>query len=123
MQLQALARSFDYQIFIINESWLNINISDTLILDSSFDIFRCDRKSTSANNGGGVFIAAKTILNASLIYKNNSRGFETCWIKTKFYNRYIIVGTIYAHPRLNKKTWLQEFENILNQVLLQYPND
>lgn len=112
-----MANSFKYEIIIINESWLNVNIKDSLILGNDYDIFRCDRNSTSANNGGGVFIAVKNDLKASLIYKNNTKGFETCWIKLKLYNQLIIIGTIYASPRLDKKCWLNELENILDEIL------
>lgn len=56
------------------------------------------------------------------MYSDNLNGFETCWIKMKTNNNFIIIGTLYVAPK-RKTSWISVFETFLNKIMAEHKND
>lgn len=56
----------NYHILVFVESWLSENYTDAELSVKSFNLFRCDRSSSSSkkNRGGGVLIYVRDYIGA-----------------------------------------------------------
>lgn len=61
--------SHAYDVIILTETWLTLDISDNEFIDQRYLVFRCDRNRSLTNkkDGGGVLIAISKELNPSSI--------------------------------------------------------
>jgi hypothetical protein len=68
-KLFLLSFSFDFDVIVFTETWLNNSISDAEILCADYVIYRLDRSSANSikSDGGGVLIAIKRCYESSLI--------------------------------------------------------
>ncbi len=109
-ELKCSVFEYNFDIIVINESWLNDSVPDNCILDN-FHIFRKDR----GNNirGGGVLIGVKNI------HKCSQKVFDSCFedlIVEIFLTKFkILLITLYRPPNItiNFKHYLENcFKNI-----------
>ena len=87
-------------VFILTETWLNTDTNSSELGLNDYDIFRSD-KLTKNDHGGGVIIAAKKYLHATLCDLNNkniSTNFQSLFIKIQFQNIKWIFGGSYFPP-------------------------
>jgi len=102
-KLNALRCNFilfnSYDIIILTETWLTPDIVNAEIGFVGFHIFRFDRNSNSSSStrGGGVLIAVKSNLNASLILKNCIH-VEQVFIALTFLKTKFLIGAVYLPP-------------------------
>lgn len=67
----------DFDVLAISESWLVPSVLDAEVVPTSYNIFRCDRV---ADPHGGVFLASKKSLDASLISSWNPFNYECVYV-------------------------------------------
>ena len=89
-QIQTLAADFD--ILIINETWLDITIKDNEVAIQGTNILRKDRN----RQGGGVCMYIKNNIRFKEIQLDSD--IESLWIKITEKKNSLIVGTIYRPP-------------------------
>ena len=93
----SIVKTYDFSIFVVNESWLDESLCDNDIKIPNYDVIRRDRN----RQGGGVCIYVKSNLK---YYVLNGYGIdiESAWICVTIDSKKVVVGTIYRPPSANK---------------------
>lgn len=106
-----------YSIIFVNETWLDLGISDDVVALEGYILFRRDR---ADRRGGGVAVYVKDELSNATSYEVATSTFESKFISFKYGGRKFIMGTVYRPPcLLNFDGFLREFEHIVNQIMLE----
>ena len=109
---------------IVNETWLNQNISNSEILHSGFTIFKIDR---SDPGDGGVLIAIKTasfeaVKEFKPEYEAELQQLENIFAKiTTLTCQRILFCFCYRTPN-EDPSWMDVFDNFLHEVCDQFDN-
>ena len=106
-QLQVFVNKYDFDIFSVNETWLDESIADNDIKILGYSIIRKDRN----RHGGGVCFYVKECLNYHVHY-DIGNAIESVWISVKQSNENVIIGTIYRPPSSNSKY----YDDMLNEI-------
>ena len=111
-------------VICVNETWLNLNISNSEILHSGFTIFRRDR---SDRCGGGVLITINTAsFKAVKEFKPEAES-ELQQLKIIFAEIITLTGQrilfcfCYGPPN-EDPSWMDVFDNFLHEVCDQFDN-
>ncbi|KAF0751787.1 Reverse transcriptase domain-containing protein [Aphis craccivora] len=110
-----------YDIIILTETWLTPDIGNAELGFVGFHIFRFDRNSYSSSSarGGGVLIAVKSNLNASLIL-NNCLNVEQVFIALTFLKTKFLIGAIYLPPNSCAGVYEQHSQTVEQLVSVYY---
>lgn len=105
-----------YDIVCITETWLNVDLSDDLLLIRNFTLYRQDR----GGRGGGVAIYIRNNVKLIEIINNvvPDDSFEQLWVKIKFNDNCIAVGVVYRPPNKSSNVFISSFERVTQDVLL-----
>lgn len=111
--LPAGVSSFDYDVIILTETWLNDAIPSSLLFDDAFVVFRCNRSSANSTRarGAGVLIACSS----SLVAGQTSSPFpslEAVWVRIKHRGSLLHLGAIYIPPYQSSSS--VTFERLVN---------
>ena len=90
----------NYDIICINESWLHSGIYDTELFDlDKYNLFRRDRETSASTkqDGGGVLIATRTELGATIIPEFSSEA-EDIWVHINLGYKNLYVCCVYLPP-------------------------
>ena len=101
-----------FDIFGINESWLDSSFSDKNVEIDGYDIYRKDRN----RHGGGVCIYVKSHLECKIIHDDNVE-IESLWLTLTINSKEFIIGTVYRPPNANivyNEQILDEIERLKN---------
>ena len=96
-EVATFVKTFNFSVFIVNESWLDESISDNDIQIPGYDVIRRDRN----RQGGGVCIYIMSNLKYSIL-QGYGIDIESAWICIDIYSKKIVVGTVYRPPSANK---------------------
>ena len=96
-----------FDIFAINESWLDSSFTDKNVEIEGYSIYRKDRN----RHGGGVCIYVKFHLECKPIDDNNV-DIESLWLTLKINGKEFIIGTVYRPPNVS----IMYNEQILDEV-------
>lgn len=116
--IRSFTDSCDYDIYVIVETWLNVDFYDSEFFDLNFfQVFRKDRdpKKTGKEKGGGVLVAVKRHLKASIHKLNNGDSLidQLCVsILGPSGNLYICAS--YVPPRSPYNLYCNHADNIVN---------
>ncbi|CAB3994226.1 Hypothetical predicted protein [Paramuricea clavata] len=117
-RFQNLVSSEDPDIFCVNETWLNEDIKNSEILHSGYDIFRNDRGS----RGGGVLLAIKISSFKSVREIQHGHDLEISMAEiTTTSNASLLICSCYRPPN-SDHSWLDKFNNFMNDVCSQHSN-
>ena len=106
-ELNAFLQSSKPDILMLNETWLKKSIKDHEVIENhDYNIFRCDRSLVThpadPNNpkkfkkfGGGVLIAVKADIDASVKRISVRKGAEIVAVELKFGDRKVVLCTAY----------------------------
>ena len=106
-ELQLFVLSHDFDVFSVNETWLNESVNDSEIAITGYNLIRKDRN----RNGGGVCFYVKQ----SIDFKERNdigNGIESLWFSVKHKNKLVMFGTIYRPP--NSTT--DYYDNMFNEI-------
>ena len=111
-----------YDIIILTETWLTPDIGNAELGFVGFHIFRFDRNSysSSSTRGGGVLIAVKSNLNASLIV-NNCLNVEQVFIALTFLKTKFLIGAVYLPPNSSADVYEQHAHTVEQLVSVYSP--
>lgn len=102
-----------YDVIVATETWLNDNINDSELFNTSYKIYRRDRSSTSlgGKEGGGVLIAVSKMIQSSRLIKWETNC-EDLWISLKTHTnkeaRTLNICVVYLPPPVSQ-TLLDSF--------------
>lgn len=91
---------FQYDIFVLTESWLSNEISSAEFFSSDYLVFRYDRNKNNNNKtcGGGVLIAVKKSFRP-LILSPQSEHFEQVFMKLMLSSQLrVLISGVYIPP-------------------------
>ena len=125
--MNILANSYD--IIILTETWLHLDIYDNELIDSRYHIFRKDRDrvATGRRDGGGVLIAIQRSLKATLHSGSLSTSavlpstVDHIILNFQIHKQSYIICATYIPPNQNYDTYDTYF-NYLQEVLLESGN-
>lgn len=113
----------NYDIIILTETWLHLDIPDSDVVDSRYNIFRSDRDRSRSGkqDGGGVLVAVRCGLAAfaaTIPTKYNLGTFEhlVIYLSTASKKKYVL-SAAYLPPNSHPETYETHFEylhSILN---------
>lgn len=105
--LNSTASNFD--IIALSETWLNPNIMDNELFDSSYDVYRCDRSQLTSDkkDGGGVLIAVKSVFPSERLYIDFSDHVELVIVKIKIQCIYLFVCCLYIPSNSSCDTYVK----------------
>lgn len=89
---RSLVCEYDFDVIIVNESWLNNNIPDKYVIEN-YNLYRRDR---SKGRGGGVFIAVKDIYKCAQKFIDSN--YEDIFVVIFIKNKRILICTLYRPP-------------------------
>jgi hypothetical protein len=94
------AKSCNFNVLILTESWLNSSFKDEEVLDDNWSIFRNDRdySSIGLTRGGGVLIAIKNEFRSEFVCASTSPFYESCFIKIITSKNTIYIAVVYFPP-------------------------
>ena len=101
-----------FDIFIVNETWLDSSFTDADLEIHDYNIFRRDR----SRQGGGVCIYVKTHLKCNLV-SDMGISIESLWLSLYMDKEKFIVGSVYRPPSsdsLYNEHILDEIEKLKN---------
>ena len=117
-RFQNLVYSEDTDIVCVNETWLNEDIKKTKVLHSGYDIFRKDRGS----RGGGVLLAIKISSFKSVQEIQHGHDLEISMAEiTTTSNASLLICSCYRPPN-SDHSWLDKFNNFMDDVCLRHSN-
>lgn len=101
------AKSCDFDIIIITETWLNDSYTNEEILDNDWTIYRNDRdyKATGLSRGGGVLVAVRNSFSNVGISTIPSKFFEHTFIKITINSKSTYIGAVYIPPNSLESTY------------------
>lgn len=98
-ELELRMREEEIDIVGITETWVHNGISDAELSIEDFVLFRKDRGIEGKCRGGGVMVYIRKVMDATLVYEDESKGSESIWIRIKGERaNYLIVGVCYRSP-------------------------
>lgn len=109
------AKSSNFDVLVLTETWLNDSFKNEEILDNKWTIFRKDRdyNATGLSRGGGVLIAVKSPLSAESVFTpSSSHHVEQNYIKINLDGKHVYIGVIYIPPKVD--------DSVYNTVLTTY---
>ena len=110
------------EVLCITETWLNDTISNGMIADNIFNIYRKDRGvlTSDKNRGGGVLIATRNNLIADHI-PTLHEDLEQIFVKIKCCDSLLVIGCIYIPPNANREIYEKHLDDIKN-INIRYNN-
>lgn len=94
--------SYDYDIIVFTETWLNQSIKSTEFLDAQYTVVRKDRELTaigkSASKGGGVLIAVRSNITSSEYTNDKMIELEATCVKISMKSGCIYIYCLYIQP-------------------------
>ncbi len=91
----------------ITETYLDVNILNTELVDNSYSVFRRDR----IRQGGGVMIIASNTLPITRRHDLESQTMEILWVEITLHPKPILLGLLYRPP--SSKDNLEELQHTL----------
>jgi len=84
-----------YDVIILTETWLTLDISDNELGFNDFQVIRLDRNPNNRSfiHGGGVLIAINNYIKSHPITLNTSN-FEQVFVLLSFNSNYLLVGGV-----------------------------
>ena len=86
-ELQLFVKSYDFDVFSVNETWLDESVNDDEIEIPDYKILRKDRN----RNGGGVCFYIKNSIDF-IETKDIGNAIESIWFSVKFKDKLIILA-------------------------------
>ena len=118
-QLELFVQCHDFDIFSVNETWLDETVNDSEIAIPGYNVLRKDRN----RNGGGVCFYIRDCINFSE-RRDVGNAIESIWLKVKQSDKQFIIGTIYRPPSAtsvyydNMLSEIQRAHDICNDVIV-----
>lgn len=117
---------YNYDIIILTETWLTSDIFDNELIDSRYQVYRCDRNraATGRRDGGGVLIAIRRSLGATPLVTTSIQNGPTpppaivdyMLIELLTSTARHIIGVTYIPPNQSHDVYLTYF-NYLHEIL------
>ena len=115
-RFQNLVYCEDIDIVFVNETWLSKSAYNTEILHAGYTLIRKDRE----GRGGGVLLGIKSGLFKSVREIKHNYNLEIALVElTTMSDMNVLVGSCYR-PRNADKTWIENFDNLLNDVCTRH---
>ena len=92
-QIRTFVKKHNFDIFGVNETWLDQSISDIEIEIEGYNIIRKDRN----RNGGGVCVYIRHYYKYTCIAKAENQ-VESIWLECNFNNVKLAIGCMYRPP-------------------------
>lgn len=107
-----LVRQQNFDVFMLSETWLNVNISSNIINIPGYTFYRHDR----LGRGGGVGAYVKNQYSCQTIQFdfNVNTNLEFLFLKINTRSQNIAVGTLYRPKDKNIKNFIDDCENIFS---------
>lgn len=105
--------STDFDFIAVSETWLTSNIRNDVVHMDGYTLARKDRE--GAIRGGGVGIYIKNTFSFELLDVNDNM--ESIWISVKLGKMKFSVGCIYKPPNYNCNEFMNNFENVLINLI------
>jgi hypothetical protein len=115
-EITEFVKSNKFDIFIINESWLDGSFSDGDINIFNYDVVRRDRN----RQGGGVCMYLKSSLKYKVLH-NFGTIIESLWVHISIDHKEFVIGTIYRPPSSNNE-YCEEIFNEIERLKSLYTN-
>lgn len=112
-QLRDFVQNGSFDIVGISETWLTVGISDNVIANNRYDIFR---KGRMGGQGGGVLIYVRSDF-ACRVVDIVSEYSEQVWVRVRLRNIKITFGVVYRPSNYNIINFSDEFEQIISHQL------
>lgn len=125
--------SHNYDIIILTETWLHEGISDRELIDSRYQVFRCDRDrvSTGRLDGGGVLVAVRRELSARPCAPQRTRAVASdaadasppcplvdhLLIEINLNNFCFVISAVYMPPNLSSQVYVAHFDLLTSMLL------
>lgn len=94
------------------QTWLNVNISDSIINVIGYNLVRLERQTVT--RGGGILTYIKKKLNYEVLpIQNLHVAIEQRWIKLIFKNGSIVIGTIYRRQEYAASEFFENLDNVI----------
>ena len=112
-ELRIFLQENPFDVFCLNETWLNSSWYDGELIVEGYNLVRKDRKDDQ--RGGGTAIYYKSNLVARLRTDINSIDVEALWLEFTFPNKSkILVSSVYRPPNVEVKDFISKFESLLD---------
>nr|CAH7720100.1 unnamed protein product [Callosobruchus chinensis] len=116
--------SSTYDLIALSETWLDDSIYDAELINSDYNIFRCDRdfELTNTSRGGGVLLAIRKAYKVKQIDFNFTRilpAIDIVGVKVEVLRSVIFIILLYIPPNLSAALYESLFEQMF---LLDYFN-
>ena len=111
-------------IAILTETWLHVNIPDSLAIIPGYDIYRKDR--SDGRSGGGILVYVKHGVPCHLLPQINKADIEVLWL---LYRRpcmprevsHILIGAVYHPPKANNQHMIEHLISSMDTISRQHP--
>jgi len=117
-----LANEIDVAILV--ETWLHVNILDSLITIPGYDIYRKDR--ADGRSGGGILVYVRHGLPCALLPQINNTDIEVLWLlyRGSCMPRevsHILIGAVYHPPKANSGHMIEHLISSMDTISRQHP--
>lgn len=109
--------SNEIDVFAVSETWLNHAIDDEVVRINGFNFIRKDRE---AGRGGGVLVYIRNCFDFSEIDYIDAQYSEQIWIELRINRIKYSFGVLYRPPNGDITKFLEEYEENLCKILLNY---
>lgn len=121
-ELALLSLQENLDIIAVTETWLTPTVPDSaLLLDGYLPPFRRDR----ARPYGGVAVYVSSKLNATRIYRLESKSVESVWLSVDVLDKRVLLGTYYRPPGQtshDKELFLQQLSSSVELAIQLKPS-
>ena len=112
-ELRIFLQENPFDVFCLNETWLNSSWRDGELIVEGYNLVRKDRQDDQC--GGGTAIYYKSNLVARLRTDIYSIDVEALWLEFTFPNKSkILVSSVYRPPNVEVKDFISKFESLLD---------
>ena len=113
VELRIFLQDNPFDVFCLNETWLNSSWHDGELSIVGYNLVWKDRKDDQ--RGGGTAIYYKSKLVARRRTDISSIDVEALWLEFTFLNRSkILVSSVYRPPNVEVKDFIGKFESLLD---------
>lgn len=115
--LKQYMRDHEIDVLAVSETWLNQTIQDEVVCIKGFNVIRKDRV---IGRGGGVLVYVRDCFKFSEINYIGAENSEQIWIEVIINKMKYAFGVLYRPPNGDITNFLQEYEENLCKILLNY---
>lgn len=123
--LRAAIKSSDYDIIVLIETWLNMNIPTGVLFDDhEWVVYRRDRCDGGDNRqGGGVLVAVRKIYCSMDVEIGFDDQIEQVWCKICLPNKNVFISAVYVPPMSSEEVYNRCSDNVKKVIDHKQPHD